>query len=234
MKTFEQLSRKELIELTREQIAAYTDIAIAAQGVVRPIETIIDFPDYLKKPDVLPERDVTVYEVDGYTFTDMETATKVAQFIGSLPQVSTDYDWSLGSDIRWVKEICYQTPQVTVNNLYSEAKYEASKERIKQLKDANKATKNNNEEIVETVVNYAAIDEIAYAYRQKVRDAIEFFSKAEKVANDYGMYFAITNNHEQAITTLFTVFGIHDDELKNEVREIVARKAITKDQEVTR
>jgi len=224
MKKFEELSKRELSQLDYEQIEAYVDVELAARGIVKPLEVDINYPEYLKEADIAPERDVTVYEVDGYVFKDQETATKFAQFLGSLPQVQKDYDWSVGSEFAYVKDVGYTTPTVEIQRVYSEPKYQANKVRLKSIKDARAARREAKSGAVEQVIDYAAIDEVRSDMKTTIRQAVHFFAEAEKAAQDYDKYQRITDNHEKTFSTLFTVYNIQDDELKDEIRSIVARK----------
>lgn len=222
MKSINELSKKELANLSEIQVDAYIDIELANQNITKPLNVVVDYPDYVKIGDSLPEKDVEVYEVDGYTLPDIETAQKLASFVGKLPQIKQDYDYYTDDSVYYVSDSFYNTPQVNIKKMYSEAKYLATKETIKQVKEKNKKTKKNKEEIVDEVINYDAIDKVRYEVRNKVRDALRFFTEAEKIASEYPKFFSITNDEEKSYQTLFTVYNIQDDEMKEEVKNQVS------------
>lgn len=218
MKSINELTKKELAGLSELQVDAYVDIELATQNIVKPLSVQVDYPDYVKVGESLPEKDVQVYEVDGYTFNDMETAMKLAIFVGQLPQVKTNYDYYTDDSIYYVTDSIYNTPEVSVKKMYSEAKYLATKETIKQIKQQNKKKKKDKDEVVEEVINYDAIDQVRYAIRNKVREALQFFAQAEKIVSEYAKFFSITNDEEKTLETLNKVYNIQDEEMKEEIK----------------
>ena len=217
MKSISELTKKELAVLTENQVDAYIDIELASQNIVKPLNVQIDYPNYVKIGDSLPERDMEVYEVDGYSFNDIETAQKFAIFVGQLAQLKIDYDYHTGESTYYVSGSKFETPSVSVKRIYSEAKYLASKENIKQIKDKESKDKKEKETVIDEVINYDAIDQVRYSVRSKVREAIQFFAQAEKVVSEYQKFFSITNDHQKSLETLFTVYNIQDDEMKKEL-----------------
>lgn len=225
MKTFNELTKKELSELNEIQIDAYIDIELANQGIVKPINTVVDYPEFVKFNADIPTPDCTVYEVDGYVFTDLESAQKVSDLVGTLQQVMTDYNYNIGSEFKYVKMPIFQKPTIAISKFYSEAKYESIKEQLKQIKEQKEKKKNENEQIVDSVIDYSAIDNVKYTIKDSVRQAINFFSKAQSIASDYEKYISITNDKEQALKTLYTVYNIQDDEMKTEIERVISTPA---------
>ena len=224
MKTFNELTKKELSELNEIQVDAYVDIELANQNITKPISVSIDFPKFVSLVEKAPEKDVEVYECGGYTFADMDSAQKFATFVGTLPLVRTNYDWSNGSEHKYVQEQMFETPPVTILKCFSEAKYRAVSEQLKHLKNIKEKQNKENSNAVDDVINYEAIDSVKYQVRSKVREAIEFFTKVEKVASEYNKYFSITNDSIKAYETLYTVYNIQDDEFKEEVTKLLVNR----------
>lgn len=222
MKTFHELSKRELSVLTEEQIDAYIDIELATKQIVKPLNLQVDYPNFVKSNGALPEKDMTVYEVDWYIFLDLDTAQKFSTFIGTLEQTKTDYDYFTNESQYYVTWTQINNPQIQIKKMYSLAKYTACKEQIKHYIENKKAQDNKNESEVDSVINYSAIDEVKYALRGSVREAIKFFAEAEKIASDYPKYFGVTGDKEQAMTVLFTVYNIQDQELKTEVESLIS------------
>lgn len=217
MKTFEELTKKELTGLSDVQVDAYIDLELATEGIVKPIAIKRDYPDYIKTIGVLPEKDMTVYEVDGYKFLDIETAQKYATFVGTLLQANTNYDYYSNDNIHYVIDSKFLTPTVSITKMYSGAKYQAYKEQIRQIKEKQNKEKKENDNEVESVINYEAIDMIKEKIWKKIREAIDFYEKIEEVSKSYPTYFSITNDKEKALQTLYTVYNIQDEEMKNEI-----------------
>lgn len=221
MKTFNELTKRELCELSEMQVDAYVDIELANQNITKPISVSIDFPKFVSIVDKAPEKDMEIYECGGYTFADMESAQRFSTFVGTLPLVRTNYDWSVGSEHKYVQEQMFETPSVAIVKCFSEAKYRAVAEQLKHLKGVKEKQNRENNEVVNDVINYDAIDSVRYQIKSKVREAIEFFAKVEKVADDYNKYFSITNDSIKAYETLYTVYNIQDQEFKDEVTELL-------------
>lgn len=221
MKSFSDLSKRELADLNQTQIEAYVDIELAQKNITKPVNVAIDYPDYLKGSDSMPERDMTIYGAGGYYFADLETAEKFVAFINSLPTVSSDYDYSVGSEARYASDIRYPAETIRTEKVYSFPKHTAIKEQLRQIIQSKRSDKKEREEIVESVIDYAAIDEVKYAIQNRVRAAIEFFAKAEQIASQYEKYLSVTQDEAKAKEVLFTVFNVQDDELKEEVDRII-------------
>lgn len=222
MKTFQELSKRELSVLTEEQIDAYIDIELANKQIVKPLNLQVDYPNFVKSNGSLPEKDMTTYEVDWYYFLDLDTAQKFATFVGTLEQAQINYDYFSSESQYYVTWTQVNNPQIQIKKMYSLAKYEACKEQIKHYIENKKAQEKKNESEVYSVINYAAIDEVKYALRNSVRDAIRFFAEANKIASDYPKYLGVTGDKEQAITVLFTVYNVQDGELKTEVESLIS------------
>ena len=224
MKTINELTKRELADLNEVQVDAYIDIELAQQNVVKPINTIIDYPEYLKVFDSMPEKDVTIYEAGDYAFPDLETAQKFVNFVNQLPIVRKDYDYQVGSNAYYASEVQYPSVSIQMVSVYSLAKFSAVREQIKQINEAKKKAKNENDDIVESVINYEAIDEVKHQIISKVREAIEFFAQAEKIATDYAKYLEVTGDSEKAKEVLFTVYNVQDKELKQEVNNLIDKQ----------
>lgn len=223
MKQFSELTKKELSELSDIQFDAYVDVALASKGITKVIKIDVDYPDFAKVGDVIPERDVVVYEVDGYTFQDLETAQRVSDLISTLPQISTDYNYDIGSEFKYVKTSFSQKPGVNITKYYSQPKYEAIKSELKAIKTKKAQQGEIEDQIVDTAIDYAAIDEIKHQMKTVVRSAVEFFSKAESITKDYDKYLTITNDKELALQTLWTIYNVQDEELKQQVLSLISQ-----------
>lgn len=226
MKIFNELSKKELSVLNEIQVDAYVDIELANQNITKPISVSIDFPKFVSITDKAPEKDVEVYECGGYTFADMDSAQKYSTFVGTLPLVRTNYDWTNGSEHKYVQDQMFETPSVTILKCFSEAKYRAVAEQLKHLKNSKEKQNKENSNTIDDVINYDAIDSVRYEIKNKVRQAIQFFAEAQKVASDFDKYLSITGDISKAYETLYTVYNIQDQEFKDEIQNIINSQPI--------
>lgn len=227
MKNFNELTKAELAQLSETQVLAYTDIELAKQGIVKPVDVKIDYPNYVKVQESAPEKDVVLWEVDGYKFLDLETAQNFADFVGKIQQVDTSYDYYTDSSVYYVTGSKFVRPTVQSNAFYSEAKYTAIKGILKALKESKKNKEDSTEKTLESVINYEAIDNVKYSIRNKVRCALDFFARAKTISADYLKYLTVTNDKETAINTLFTVYNVQDEELKEQVKKYIESQAVT-------
>lgn len=226
MKNFSELSKQELATLTEIQVDAYIDLELANQKVVKSVDVHVDFPDYLKPMTVEPERDCVIYEVDGYNFIDKDTAEKFSTFVGTLQQATTNYDWNVGSEFYYISSQKVSTPSIQIKRIYSEPKYRAIESQLKSIKQE-RERKNKQEEVeVVSAIDYEAIDRIKQSVRYTVRQAICFFEEAKKYANNYDKYFSITEDKEKALSTIFTVFNVQDEEMKEQVKKEIESQSI--------
>lgn len=217
MKNFNELTKQELSKLNETQIDAYLDIELANQNIIKRIETNIDFPDYLKPITVEPERDLTVYEVDGYCFTNKEDADKLSQFVGTLQQCNKTYNWDIGSEFYYATNPQIKTPSIQISKVYSEPKYNAIKEQLKAIKEEIEIRNEQSDNENEIAINYEAIDNIKENIRKTVRDAVIFFEQAKNYAKNYLKYFSITEDKDKALKTIYSIYNIQDDEMKKQI-----------------
>jgi len=218
MKNFNELTKQELASLNETQVDAYIDIELANQGVVKQTEVKIDFPDYLKPITIEPERDLIIYEVDGYCFTNIEEAEALSNFVGKLQQCSNTYNWDIGSEFYYATSPKITTPSINIKKVYSEPKYNAIKEQLKSIKKERDSRNKQEETQNKNAIDYEAIDNIKENIRRAARNAIIFFDSAKNYAKNYPKYFSITEDKEKALNTIFTVYNIQDEDLKEQIK----------------
>jgi len=221
MKKFDDLTKQELVKLTAEQVDAYIDITLAENNIKKPINLNIDFPEFVKSLDKYPEKDLKVYQCESLYFTDIKDAQIYSEKLSKLQQVKVDYNYSYGSENKYIGEPFFSTPDINIVKIYSKQKYETVKEQIKQINEANEKKK---ETVIEDTVDYDAVDKTKDNIRSKVRGAIVFFEKVKVISENYDKYFEITNNKTTALATLFKVYDVTDTETKDEVKKVLVKK----------
>jgi hypothetical protein len=218
MKQFNELTKEELSNLTEVQIEAYIDLELAKQGIVKGMEINLNFPDYIKPSTLAPEKDFVIYEVSNHTFLNKEDAETFANTLGKLHQITTDYNWDVGIEYRYAKEKRIETPVIEIKKVYSELKYNAIKDQLKQIKKEKEKKEKESNEVNNVVINYEAIDEVKNSIKDKVRSAIYFLEQVKKYSDSYDKYFAITEDKEKALSTIFTVYNIQDEDMKERIK----------------
>lgn len=229
MKSFNELTHEELLSLTQEQIEAYCDIAVAQAGLTKSIVPNVELPKYLSNIDILcaPERDVTLYEIDGKWFPTYEIAQEYAIMLSKFmeKQVYTDYEYSVGSEYRYVngqRRLSKET--IGVEMFYSKEKFESIKQQLTELKNKKKSEEQKEEESVQTVINYEALEQVARQIKRTVKEALLLEDKISTVVSSYDKYFSITKEKEKTIETLFAVFGLVNDKEREMVRTKLSSK----------
>jgi len=96
MKRYDELSQKELMEVTDEQVALLIEIEIANNGIMpveAPIAPTIEGAGITKTE--------LVHEVKGLYFKNEEDALAVLR----MPMLQTEYDYGTGYDYKWVSPV---------------------------------------------------------------------------------------------------------------------------------
>lgn len=217
MKNFNELTKEELSKLSREQVDAYIDIKLASSGIVKQSNIVVDYPDYVKEISQCPERDLTIYTVDDYHFADIESAQKLKDVLESLHILHKDYEYSVGSEFDYITDREIKASSISIKKVYSKPKFESIKNQLKEIKRQKDAINKQNDDIDKDVIDYGAIENVKSEIRSKVREAIVFFQSAKQYASNYDKYFLVTNDKEMAMKTIYTVFNIQDEDMKQQI-----------------
>jgi len=123
-KLFEQLTDKELLELTQEQIDWYIKLKKAEAGI--RIISCPAMPEYRE----IPKTDMILYDVVGFNFIDRETAEEVAKVINSFisKAYAVNCNWDVGSDFKYAKPFTGNLVDVKLENVFSELTYNSIKD----------------------------------------------------------------------------------------------------------
>lgn len=144
-KVFEQLTDVELLALTQEEIDWYIKLKKAEAGV--RILKCPETPEYRS----IPERDLTLFDVNGFNFIDKETAEEVANIINShvTKAFRVDYDWNRGSEFKYAKPYDGTLVNVQIEKVFTKATYDSIKDILtsnKKIEEAYKKLKNEYDE----------------------------------------------------------------------------------------
>jgi len=169
-KTFEQLTDVELLALSQEDIDWYVKLKKAEAGV-----KILNCPETPLYRDI-PEKDLTVYQVCGYSFADKGTAQEIADLINSknLNAMEVDYDYSHGSDYKYAKPYEGSLTNVEIKKVFTLATYTSIKDILisnKKIEDAYNKVKReyDNEEEKANEVTEIIYTTITEARERKVQ-----------------------------------------------------------------
>ena len=204
MKRLEDWSRDELLKITDEQRLELADLECAYEGI--PL-----LPPRPEKPEIkYPEKDVTIYTVGDFNFTDEAEAQSYINFVnGMMSLVSLDYDYNVGSyDSKYVKE---RTAKTTIEkkSAYSEETYRELKSEIVRAKSAEGAY---NEQ---ASAYKKARDERNSIYKNiddAISNAWELKRREDTLIRAFDKYSSLTNNGTIAMKLLKDAYDITDEE----------------------
>lgn len=103
---------KGITEMTEQEILALTEEDVQKMIKLRMMEEGIKIMDKPKIPELfeIEPADIQYFSIpllDGFAFTDINEATKVAEILKSAKSLrKVDYDWNkLGSDYKFLKRV---------------------------------------------------------------------------------------------------------------------------------
>jgi len=205
MKRLTEMSRDELLDMTDQQREELADLECAYEGIPllpeRPQEAEINYP----------ERDVTIYAVDGHNFTDDEEAIGYCTFVNNLTSlVKIDYDWGLGSgDFKYVSRQEPPKRELEKKSVYSNDAYAELKAELKRTKTQEEVYKTKVSEYKDALGKRTKVyDKIDSA----VHDAWEEKRREDMLVRAYQKYLTLTEDKDIAIKLLRDAYDITEAE----------------------
>lgn len=123
MKSINELTDREIVELTEEQIQRYKDLACAETGVPF-IEEVPKTPEFVDLP---PPTEVVYHAGNNIRSKDKAAIEEIVDVLNkhSDKLVSVDYRWNVSSDKKFVRPLEDATASVIKEVYYSEDQYNA-------------------------------------------------------------------------------------------------------------
>lgn len=172
MKIFQQLNDRELVELTQDQIDQYVKLKKAETGI-----KIINEPETPVYQDV-PERDLELFEVNGYNFKDRAAAEEIASVINKhiSSALKVDYDYYRGgSDYKYASAYSGSLETVNVLRVYSSPVYQSIKDILASNKKIKEAWEKVHGEYEDENTKASEIVEGVYEAIRQARERLEKF-----------------------------------------------------------
>jgi hypothetical protein len=206
MKRLEEMSRDELINMTDDVRSALADLECAFEGI--PL-----LPPRPEKQDfAYPERDVAIYTVDNYNFTDQAEALAYCEYVNSLRSaVFIDYEYGdgLGSAFKYAKKERDSKTEIRKEMVFGLETYAELKTELKKTKaledvykeqmSAYKDARNERSGV------YEKID-------KAVRDAWNEKRREDMLVGAYEKYIELTGDSDIAIRLLEDAYEITEEE----------------------
>lgn len=135
MKNITDLTQEELVALTDEEMAHYAKLDAAENGIPIPGEEPKPFDEQK------PSHDIVLYVIQGIKFTDRAKAQELQDFLMARQEHlrDTDYNWSVGSHVRFVKGYEGELA-ITEEPCYSAERYTSLRESIDGWSERKKTT----------------------------------------------------------------------------------------------
>lgn len=219
MKQFNELTEKEINNLTQEEIDMYVKLIKAENGIKIIQKPLV--PDYFK----VKEPDITVYYTEKFgkqlVFEDLKEAEKLVQTLTSFETVSqSDYNYDLGSENHYLKpafesnygrrwddiqsmkvyskELWNEVHELVKQNSILKKKYESEKsEYNKSLDDSLEFTTQITDKVTEIKTKFHKMND--YAYKMK-HDYMLLSDNNEKIAiNFLNKAFYLTEEEKEYV-----------------------------------
>lgn len=216
MKKITEMTEQEILALTEEEVQKMIKLRMMEEGI-----RIMDKPTVPELFEISPA-DVQIFTIpilEGFAFTDMEEATKVADVLQNTKSLrKVDYDWSkLGSDYKYLtkkerytfrgeSDFCIQSGWLYSNELYA---------KIADFAIQNKAMKGQAEKDKK---EYESQLQEASGIITEIRELVsEIHNKYARLSNltrkfaiDY--YPLSDNNEDMAIKFMTKAYSLTEEE----------------------
>lgn len=210
MKNITELSEKEILALTREELEGMVKLEMANEGIKIlpvPIE-----PTY----ETLPAKTQTIYEVTGFTymFHDEKIAEELSKTIRKIAQetCTTDYNYSQ-YDIRWTKQLESYTKDAlgAVKPIPLYTKNEAIM--VSEVKQRNDNAKNEYEtELAEYNTANEASSDIRDRIFRRYYEVQKKYYDFNVITERYNEYLSIANgDKDMAMKFLKKAYRVSDE-----------------------
>lgn len=199
MKRLSEYTNEELINLTKEEYDNLVDSECMSEGAPLSIEV----PIYKEIPSV-PEPEVVLYEVSGFSFEDESEAKEFLKVVNSLKScVRTDYDFYIrDSSYSYVAERnVRQNNRIVEKKVYTEETYDSVKSTLETI---NAIKEYNNDVKVEYKSKCKQRAAIIADVNVAISNAKDEFIRLEKALQLYKRYLALSEGNETIAQSFFS------------------------------
>lgn len=206
MQRLNELTERELVALTQEELDRFVDYECALAGV--PLLPKAPGP---KPVSQLPPADLKVYEVGGMLTLDSDHAARILEAMTSAPMFRETYK---GSDYntKYAKSISqddeYYMPSVKPRMIYSEGLYDTLASRIAEHKSQHNAWSKVNDEYSKALKAREATRDACY---ELVNDAKARVQYKEALREHFAKYLSLAEgNRGIALNFLQKTYDLSD------------------------
>lgn len=205
MRRYTDLTKKELAELSQEELDRFIELELAYAGitpVMCPVKPVIK--------EIALDASEVAYEVFGVLFKNQEDALVVSQ----MEVLREDYDY-------YGAGYAYKYLKLNDNNAVKTEKY-YKKEEVLAVKDVLKGNRLLEEEYDKQKKSYDAFLKDTEAIRDSVREAVTaahtFFQRVAAMKLQYQRYLTLAEGDEKIARNFFdSAYGILEEEYETAV-----------------
>ena len=200
MKRLSEYTNEELTNLTEEEYDNLVDFECMNEGAPLSIET----PIYKEFPSI-PEPELVLYEVAGFSFEDESEAKEFLKVVNSLKSCArTDYDFYISSSsYSYVAERnVQQDKRIVEKKVYTEETYNSVKSTLKAISAIKEYNNDVKAEYKSRCEQRAAIIADVNAVISNAKDE---FIKLEKAMQLYKKYLDLSEGNEAIAQSFFSV-----------------------------
>jgi hypothetical protein len=219
-----QIKMKQITEMTEQEILALTEEDVQKMIKLRMMEEGIKLLDKPKVPELfeIEPADIQYFSIpllDGFVFTDLEEATKVAETLKNAKSLrKVDYDWNkIGSDYKYLKksyrykfngesDFDILSGWAYSNELYAKISSFAAQNKIMK-EQAEKDKKEYENQLSESA-------ELIQEITGRVREIHNKYERLERLVYKFTTdYYPLSdNNEDMAIKFMTKAYSLSDEE----------------------
>ncbi|MDR1370123.1 MAG: hypothetical protein LBJ72_08395 [Dysgonamonadaceae bacterium] len=213
MKKINELTEREILDLTEEQIQKMIKACWVEEGV--KIIKNPEEPEYHK----IPQEDLIHYRVEGfsYAFSDPEEADRARDFIRGMKSLK---DYTYGSDYKKIERNCSVKPNTESAGVYSSGLYET----VKPLLEENSKIRGVYEiDLSEYEAEKIKQDELSVRILNRIEEVRDEYAKMERIWKLYrDEYLPLAGDEVIAMAFLKKAYAVNsktehyiEDNMKN-------------------
>jgi len=204
MKKFADLSKVEVLNLTTEQIEKYVDLQCAIDGV-RLLPLLVSEPE---KPAMAT---TTAYKVGDLVFLDMEKAQGVADAINDAQAWTSNYDYNVGYDYRFLKRC--NVSEVSTIKAFSPEEWVEIKDRMQEYAVKRKEYEQQIKEYKEFADARARVSRDIWEVVDEYRDEQ---ANIEQIRQKFTQYLDLAEGNNRIAIGFLLHILLFSDELRSE------------------
>jgi hypothetical protein len=195
MQTIYDLEKKDVHNLTFEQVERFVDIACAMDGVMLlpelPVEPKLDNPP----------KDAWIFKVGEFKVRTAEDAAKILEVVSSVGLVETTYDYHVGYNNTYiVAGKTVNPPEIKKESVYSAEMYAKVKSDLQKFNAAKTEYDSKRKDYDKASTDRSKISSKIWEY---VNDVNFEFGQKERLTNEFARYLDLAGGDKAIALSFF-------------------------------